>query len=122
LVFFFSALYIDIFPKTVTYRTYETIQINCTLNPKRYANWTFSWKHYWNGVFIRTLEYTITDNITVLDLPFCDYADNGEYTCTLHVDGDDFAATSFVHVQGVVFTFLHVMYCLTYQQSNVYNV
>ena len=120
--FFFSALCIDIFPKTVAYSTYETIQINCTLNPKRYANWTFSWKHYWNGVFIRTLEYTITDNIAVLDLPFCDYADNGEYTCTLHVDGDDFAATSFVHVQGVVFTFLHVIYCLTYQKSNLYNV
>ena len=107
-------MYIDIFPKTVTYRTYETIQINCTLNPKRYANWT--------GVFIRTLEYTITDSIAVLDLPFCDYADNGEYTCTLHVDGDDFAATSFVRVQGVVFTFLHVMHSLTYQTLNMYNV
>jgi hypothetical protein len=83
-LFFFSALNIDIFPKTVAYSTYETIQINCTLNPKRYANWTFSWKHYWNGVFVRTLEYTITDSIAVLDLPFCDYADNGEYTCTLH--------------------------------------
>jgi hypothetical protein len=47
----------------VTYSTYETIQINCTLNPKQYGHWTFSWKHYWNGVFIRTLEYTITDNI-----------------------------------------------------------
>jgi hypothetical protein len=122
LFFFFSALCIDIFPKTVAYSTYETIQINCTLNPKRYANWTFSWKHYWNGVFVSTLEYTITDNIAVLDLPFCDYADNGEYTCTLHVESGDFAATSFVRVQGVVFTFLHVMYSLTYQISNLYNV
>ena len=103
---FFSDLHIDIFPKTVTYSTYETIQINCTLNPKQHRNWTFSWKHYWNGVFIRTLEYTITDNIAVLDLSFCDYTDNGEYTCTLHVEGGDFAATSFVHVQGIVFYFL----------------
>jgi hypothetical protein len=63
-----------------------------------------------------------TDNIAVLDLPFCDYADNGEYICTLHVDGGDFAATSFVRVQGVVFTFLHVMYILSYQTSNMYNV
>jgi hypothetical protein len=118
----FSALNIDIFPKTDTYSTYETIQINCTLNAKRYANWTFSWKHYWNGVFVRTLEYTIRDNIAVLDLPFCDYADNGEYTCTLHVESGDFAATSFVRVQGVVFTFLHVMYRMTYQISNLYNV
>ena len=115
-------MYIDIFPKTVTYSTYETIQINCTLNPKQYGNWTFSWKHYWNGVVIRTLKYTITDNIAALDLPLCDYTENGEYTCTLHVTGGDFAATSFVHVQGVVFTFLHVMYYLIYKKSNFYNV
>ena len=85
------------------------------LNLKQYGNWTFSWKYYWNGVVIRTLKYTITDKIAVLDLPFCDYADNGEYTCTLHVNGGEFAATSFVHVQGVVFIFLHVMYCLIYK-------
>ena len=103
---FFSDLHIVFFPKTVACCTYETIQINCTLNPKQHRNWTFNWKHYWNGVFIRTLEYTITDNIAVLDLPFCDYTDNGEYTCTLHVEGGDFAATSFVHVQGLVFCFL----------------
>jgi hypothetical protein len=98
----FSDLHIDIFPKRVAYSTYEPIQINCTLNPKQQRNWTFSWKHYWNGVIIRTLEYTITDN---MDLPLCDYT-NGEYTCTLHVEGGDFAATSFVHVQGLVFCFL----------------
>ena len=106
---FFSDLHIDISPKTVTYSTYETIQINCTLNTKQHRNcrnWIFSWKDYWNGVFIRILEYTITDNIAVLDLPFCDYTDNGEYTCTLHVEGGDFAATSFVHVQCLVFCFL----------------
>jgi hypothetical protein len=95
-------LYIDIFTKTVTYSTYQNIQINCTLNLKQYGNWTFSWKHYWNGVVIRTLKYTITDNIAVLDLPFCDYADNGEYTCTLHVNGVEFAASLFAatHYQG----------------------
>jgi hypothetical protein len=111
-------LYIDIFPKTVTYSTYQNIQINYTLNIKQYGNWTFSWKHYWNGVVIRTLKYTITDNIAVLDLPFSDYADNGEYTCTLHVNGGEFVATGFVHVHGVVFTFLpdlqeiYFLYCL----------
>ena len=102
----FSDLHIDIFPKKVAYSTYEPIQINCTLIPKQHRNWTFSWKHNWNGVIIRTLEYTITDNIAVLDLPFYDYTDNGEYTCTLHVEGGDFAATSFVHVQGLVFCLL----------------
>jgi hypothetical protein len=119
---FFSDLYIDIFLKTVTYSTYQNIQINCTLNPKQYGNWRFSWKHHWNGVVIRTLKYSITDIIAVLDLRFCDYADNGEYTCTLHVNGGECAATSFVHVQGVVFTFLHVMHCLIYKKSNFYNV
>jgi hypothetical protein len=67
-------------------------------------------------------ENSITDIIAVLDLRFCDYADNGEYTCTLHVNGGECAATSFVHVQGVVFTFLHVMHCLIYKKSNFYNV
>jgi hypothetical protein len=61
-----------------------------------------SFGNTWNGVVIRTLKYTTADNIAVLDLPFCDYADNGEYTCTLQVNDGGFAATSFVHVQGIV--------------------
>ena len=106
-------MYIDIFPKTVTHSTYQNIQVNCTLNLKQYGNWTFSWKHYWNGVVIRTLKYTITDNIAVLDLPLCDYADNGEYTCTLHINGGEFSATSFVHIQVVflslvIFSFIKI--------------
>jgi hypothetical protein len=36
--------------------------------------------------------------------------------------GGEFAATSFVHVQGVVFIFLHVMYCLIYKKSIFYIV
>lgn len=81
-------------------KTSETIVINCSINPKEYDDWIVSWKHVWNGVFIRSFPSVVKNKTSTLELPHCDYKDTGEYICTLKTQDAEFYDTVFVSILG----------------------
>lgn len=110
----------------------ENLTLSCTLHQENFRQWTNSWSHWINKIFIRNVSGIIKGNTSFIYFPFCDYQDFGTYECNWVLQNRHGITSVFVLVNGKqYFTFLiirkyhknhynHILSSLVVIQDNIY--
>jgi len=82
--------------------TSQNIKLICTIEAHDDNVWDNTWNHYRGGVYIRSLNGSVSTGVSSLDLRHCDYQDTGTYICSWTSKGVNASASTDLIVYGRV--------------------
>jgi len=82
--------------------TSQNIKLICTIEAHDDNVWDNTWNHYRGGVYIRSLNGSVSTGVSSLDLRHCDYQDTGQYICSWTSKGVNASASTDLIVYGRV--------------------
>ncbi|CAC5391193.1 TTN [Mytilus coruscus] len=87
-------------PSTAYCNASTRVTLVCQFAVEDTKSWQTYWTHNRNGNFIKTLPGIINGNKSTLQITFCDYREEGDYTCKWKTQFNEYSASSFVRANG----------------------
>ena len=81
--------------------TSSDIKLQCFILNGNIDQWKNIWIHTRNGFSIRPLHGTINSNLSTIVISYCDYMDDGEYTCQWSSESGNHSDTIYIEVYGL---------------------
>lgn len=78
----------------------STVLFKCIINTTFTDQWTCVWKHYIDDVFVRSIEGIKNSNMSTLQIPLCNYQDEGDYKCVVKINDTEFSSSAMLTVNG----------------------